>query len=113
MIVRNSTDLPLHEPPTTPITSRRDVEVDAVMHCLAAETVDEAAHSDDGLFRHVRTHLIEGQAAAGAATEIASLVRLGLRPFSNLWRSAADSVSFSSSSLAPFSSTSRRFSSSA
>ena len=38
MIVRSSTDLPVPEPPTTPITSpRRDVEVEVVVHDLPPE----------------------------------------------------------------------------
>ena len=50
MMVRISTDLPVPEPPTIPITSPRvHREIQIVMNHLLAELILEPAHSDNVL----------------------------------------------------------------
>ena len=60
-IERISTDLPVPEPPTTPMISPRlHVQVEVVVHDLLAEAVGQAAHADDRLG-------VRGVGAAGAS----------------------------------------------
>ena len=65
-IERISTDLPVPEPPTTPMISPRlHVEVEVLVHDLLAEAVDQPAHADDRI-----------GVGSGGARRIASPVHL-------------------------------------
>jgi hypothetical protein len=67
-ILRNRTDLPVPEPPTTKNFAALNIKIQPLMHALYAKAVNQIANLNDCILRHLAHHPISMKNSAATAS---------------------------------------------